>query len=162
MSTFSTTASTTRPARSKPLQSTVVVMRASLRCISPRVMRRRSTFFFQIFAAAFNPPAIAFQLMSRIRTAASVLSAMSCAIPPPMIPAPSTPALLTSAGVAAMRSFFDSSIMKKRRMRFCATSPLVPVPKIRGTTSSTSRASPRSTPADMPYSITSIAFSGAG
>ena len=71
-------------------------MRASLRCISPRVMRRRSTFFFQILAAAFNPPAIACQLMSRIRTSASVLSAMICAMPPPITPAPRTPASRTS------------------------------------------------------------------
>ena len=35
-------------------------------------------------------------------------------------------------------------------------------PTISGTTSSTSRARPRSTPADMPYSMTSMALSGAG
>ena len=159
-SIFSTTASTTSSQRANPFQSMVEVMRASLRAISPRVMRRRSTFFFQIFAAAFMPPPIAFQLMSRIRTEASVLSAMSWAMPPPMMPAPRTPASRTSIGVAAIRSFFDSSIMKKRRMRFCATSACGPT--MSGTTASTSRARPRSTPADMAYSMTSIAASGAG
>ena len=99
-------------------------MRASLRCISPRVMRRRSTFFFQIFAAAFIPPAIAFQLMSRMRTdgvglvgdelrdaAAHDARAEDAGVARPR------------RGVAATGSFFDSSIRKKRRMRFCATSP---------------------------------------
>ena len=42
------------------------------------------------------PPAIAFQLMSRMRTAASVLSATIWAMPPPMTPAPRTPASATS------------------------------------------------------------------
>ena len=112
MSRFSTTASMTSSQRPKPLQSVVAVILASLRCISPRVMRRLSTRLFQIFDAAFSPPAIAFQLMSRMRTRASVLSAMICAMPPPITPAPRTPAAVTSTGVAAMRSFFDSSISR--------------------------------------------------
>ena len=52
MSTFSTTASITRSARPKPLQSVVAVMRASFRCISPFVIRRESTLRRQIFDAA--------------------------------------------------------------------------------------------------------------
>jgi hypothetical protein len=91
--------------REKPLQSVVAVMRASLRCISPRFIRRVSTLRFQTRAAAFSPPAIACQLMSRMRTFASVLSAMICAMPPPITPAPRTPACSTSCGLAAMRIF---------------------------------------------------------
>ena len=51
--TFSTTASIDTSARENPLQSVVVVTRASLRDISPRVMRRRGQGAVAGAAAAF-------------------------------------------------------------------------------------------------------------
>ena len=87
---------------------------------------RRSTAFFQTAAAAAYPCASAPGSMSFMR-AGRPLSAASCAMPPPMTPAPSTPTRVTGSGriegSAAPLSFLTSSVQKKIESRFLCTSP---------------------------------------
>ena len=134
------------------------MIRASRRAASVRESRRFSWSLRNSVPAVSMPSASALSAMSLSRTGTRASWATSWAMPPPMVPAPSTATASTGRGSApSTDSFFAASRKRKRWIRFLQMPDTA-----RSASTRASASKPASRPCSRPTRTTSSARSGAG